>query len=190
MNYGETLTYWYLRLNGFIPMRNFVLHRADLEARQSADTDLLAVRFPHVYEEIGGKPEDWDEARFTGWGLNLARHLAFIVEVKTGQVDAEIISWRPKRLATALRRLGMFEEGQVPGIVEPLGRAATVDVGAWTVAKVLVTGEPPPNGHWLSLTLAEADTFIANRITKYRIAKVADRLRFPDDLMQYLAWKP
>ncbi len=26
MNYGETLAYWYLRLNGFFPLRNFVLH--------------------------------------------------------------------------------------------------------------------------------------------------------------------
>jgi hypothetical protein len=56
MNYGETLTYWYLRLNGFIPMRNFVLHRANIEGQAAADTDLLAVRFPHVYEEIGGNP--------------------------------------------------------------------------------------------------------------------------------------
>jgi hypothetical protein len=28
MNYGETLTYWYLRLNGFFLLRNFVLHPA------------------------------------------------------------------------------------------------------------------------------------------------------------------
>ena len=48
MNFGETLAYWYLRLNGFIPMRNFVLHRAGIQAPQSADTDLLAIRFPGV----------------------------------------------------------------------------------------------------------------------------------------------
>jgi hypothetical protein len=26
MNYGETLAYWYLRLNGFFLLQNFVLH--------------------------------------------------------------------------------------------------------------------------------------------------------------------
>ena len=55
MNYGETLAYWYLRLNGFIPMRNFVLHPSvNATDKNSADSDLLAVRFLHVYEEIGG----------------------------------------------------------------------------------------------------------------------------------------
>lgn len=27
MNYGETLAYWYLRLNGFFLLNNFVVHR-------------------------------------------------------------------------------------------------------------------------------------------------------------------
>ncbi len=51
MNYGETLTYWYLRLNGFFLLRNFVLHpsyESEGTNNQAADSDLLAVRFPHV----------------------------------------------------------------------------------------------------------------------------------------------
>ena len=27
MNFAEELVYWYLRLNGFFPITNFVLHR-------------------------------------------------------------------------------------------------------------------------------------------------------------------
>ncbi len=33
MNYAETLAYWYLRLNGFFPLKNFVLHSSRLEER-------------------------------------------------------------------------------------------------------------------------------------------------------------
>lgn len=84
MNYAETLAYWYLRLNGFFPLKNFVLHSSRREERlgregaeqnegyiPGADCDLIAVRFPHVYEEIGGQPRqeeaiednegDWDK---------------------------------------------------------------------------------------------------------------------------------
>jgi hypothetical protein len=52
MNYSETLSYWYLRLNGFFLLRNFVLHPPYINGRdyeQVADSDLLAIRFPYVY---------------------------------------------------------------------------------------------------------------------------------------------
>ena len=83
MNYGETLAYWYLRLNGFFPLRDFVHHMPD-DRNARADCDLLAIRFPHVTEDIGGAPGDWDAARFEGWGLPLAHPIALIVQVKTG----------------------------------------------------------------------------------------------------------
>ncbi len=73
MNYGETLVYWYLRFNGFFLIQNFVLHPlADSEGsdKQAADSDLLAVRFPYVYEETGGQPDDWDP-RLRTWDLTL-----------------------------------------------------------------------------------------------------------------------
>jgi hypothetical protein len=189
MNFGETLAYWYLRLNSFIPMRNFVLHRANIDGRSAADTDLLAVRFPHVYEEIGGRPNDWDNASFAAWGLNVNRKLAFIIEVKTGAVGREIRGGRPERLRAALLRFGMFDRGRVPEIARQLERANSVDANSWTIAKLLVTKQPSRRRYWLNLTLTDADHFIANRIREYRTPKLADRLRFPDDLMQYLAWR-
>lgn len=59
MNYGEILAFWYLRLNGFIVMRDFVLHRGP-SRNQASDIDLLAVRLPYAYERIGGQPCDLD----------------------------------------------------------------------------------------------------------------------------------
>ncbi len=61
MNYAETLAYWYLRLNGFFPLNRFVLHPPGGGPRaHAADHDLLAVRPPGVYEDVGGQPNDWD----------------------------------------------------------------------------------------------------------------------------------
>ena len=60
MNYGETLVYWYLRLNGFFPLTNFVIHKSD-GVMYSSDCDILAIRPPLVFEEIGGQADDWDQ---------------------------------------------------------------------------------------------------------------------------------
>jgi hypothetical protein len=60
-NYGEAWAYWYLRLNGFFPLGNFVVHK-DSVVRHRADVDLLGVRPPHVFEEVGGQQDDWDPA--------------------------------------------------------------------------------------------------------------------------------
>jgi hypothetical protein len=163
MNYGETLTYWYLRLNGFIPLRNFVLHRQNIETRQSADTDLLAVRFPHVHEVIGGLPDDWDNDTFPGWGLDLRtlRHnLAFIVEVKTGPVGRRIASFRPERLQADLRRVGIFPAEDVPAITDHLRDRASHEVGAWTVGKLLVSSSGRSRVACLKLRFDTADAFI------------------------------
>jgi len=45
MNFGETLTYWYLRLNGFFPLANFVVHRGEQGNRPGGDVDFVAIRF-------------------------------------------------------------------------------------------------------------------------------------------------
>jgi len=189
VNFGETLAYWYLRLNGFMPMRNFVLHRANIKAPQSADTDLLAVRFPYVYEEIGGKAADWDHEAFAQWHLNLERAIILLVEVKTGGIAAEARWWRVPRICAAIRRLGIVDGAAAERIAAELEHTSVLEIEAWVLAKLLVTNEPFPSETWLNLTLAEADAFIINRIRRYKDEKDADRLRFPDELMQYLAWK-
>lgn len=189
MNFGETLTYWYLRLNGFFPLSNFVLHRRDIEGRPSADTDLLAVRFPHVFEEIGGQQDDWDNQQFASWGLQLDGPLALIVEVKTGEAYGPIRAWRPERLRAAIQRLGIFEANLVEDIVEELRARSSTTRGNWSVAKLLVSNVPRADDLWHNLTLEDAEDFIRQRIHNYEAEKRADRLFFPESLMQYFAWK-
>ena len=86
MNYGEKLGYWYLRLNGCFPLVDFVMHSGSA-LKYSSDCDLLAVRPPFVFEEIGGQPADWDpylSPLFTD-GCTLG----IICEAKTGAYELD-----------------------------------------------------------------------------------------------------
>ena len=47
----EKLAYWYLRLNGFLTIPNFVVH-PDNGSNQKTDIDILGVRFPYRAENL------------------------------------------------------------------------------------------------------------------------------------------
>ncbi len=230
MNYGETLAYWYFRFNGFFPLKNFVLHSSRQEERpiqpggyiQGADCDLLAVRFPHVYEEVGGRPwneedvegreGDWD-IRFRDWGFSLETEIiGLIVEVKTGDLSSDrklaeaLKSFQAERMQSALQRMGMFEKKQVEDYwVKHLRRHAVFPLRgeetSYRIGKLFISAEQISEARFaqleqedvdhqvLNITVRELDTFIKERIRKYKDRKYRDRMMFPDDLLQYLFWK-
>ena len=196
MNYGETLAYWYLRLNGFFPLRDFVLHPLHESAsddNQTADCDLLAVRFPHVYEEIGGQFGDWD-SRFSTWGFSLDEDIiGLIVEVKTSPnaVSARIErnSFRGSRLSQAVQRMGMFAREETISITnELLHNPISTKRGPYHLGKLLFS-QGGVGGPWLNIILEEAEQFIQARLKKYSDPKRQARMFFHDELMQYLAWQ-
>lgn len=190
MNYGETLAYWYLRLNGFIPLRNFVLHPlSKARSKQAADSDLLAVRFPHVYEETGGQPDDWDH-KLKDWGFIPEKEIiGLIVEVKTGKEirKADVVkAFSEERNRQAIHRIGMLED--VNSAVEELKCRSIARRDIYCVGKLLFTPRKH-GGLWLNITLQEAECFIQGRLNKYSDPKMQARMFFPDELMQYLVWK-
>lgn len=188
MNFGERLTYWYLRLNGFFLLPDFVLHGT---VNSGADVDVLAVRLPHVTEAIGGQPGDWDP-RFEEWGIDLSRDMVgMVVEVKTGRYRPNSLarSGSRDRLSVSLQRLGLFPADMIDNVVEQLIRACSHRVDFVVVSKLLVGDIRPADVPlWRSITLAQVDTFICERVRRYR-RKGSDRMFFPDELMQYLAWR-
>ncbi len=204
MNFGETLAYWYLRLNGFFPLTNFVLHRAEEceNNDRDADCDLLAVRFPYVFEEVGGQRDDWDSKRFTEWGIKLEeRVVGLIVEVKTGKVEwNDLRAFDRKRLVYGVRRLGVVPQQAVDSVVDALETKATyAGDGNWpiSIAKLLVTSRGLPRSFertacqmpFLWMALDEVEQFVRARMKKYERQKVAARMFFNSELIQYLAWR-
>jgi len=188
MNYAETLAYWYLRLNGFFPLRDFVLHKGE-EIQQTSDCDLLAIRFPHVYEEVGGQTGDWDTEQFQTWGLDLGNPLALIVQVKarTRSTD-DGAAFSTQYIKAALRRTGLWDEAAVEVLLHDLATAPHAASGSTQVAKVLIASNPSRNeARYLRLDLKDALRFIQQRFRVYQPQKTAGRFFFHDELIQFLA---
>jgi hypothetical protein len=186
MNYGETLAFWYLRLNGFFPLMDFVFHRGE-DLRHTSDCDLLAVRFPHVFEEVGGQKEDWDWARFRKWGINLAHPVVVIAQVKTG-AHSDAGAFDAAKVQRALCRVGLWEIEEVTAIVEVLRNSALFADAKAQVVKVLVASEPrAQEDRYRILSLCEVLGFLRQRFERYQGPKEADRLFFKDELIQFMA---
>lgn len=199
MNFGETLAFWYLRLNGFFPIQDFVLHHDPETIEHSSDTDLLAIRLPHVYEVVGGQVMDWDN-KFEQWGINLSTmKVGLIVEVKTGKNNAEYRrniteSFNRKKLIYGIQRLGFWPYDQVAALAEELHTKSVYVTPQKNIliGKLLIAINIPQEVQippCLQLKLAEAEAFILRRFNNYKAQKNSDRLKFPSDLIQYMIWR-
>jgi hypothetical protein len=140
VNFAEQLAYWYLRLNGFFPLTNFVLHRHDDYDPHSSDADIVAVRFPHVYEPIGGQSDDWDP-KFRDWDLTLTEEtIGLIVEVKSGRERPT--NDQQSRMEYAVGRLGMFTREESVNVAGALCGNSTIRKNGFTVAKLFKVRRP------------------------------------------------
>ncbi|GCE16775.1 hypothetical protein [Dictyobacter kobayashii] len=216
MNYGEIIAYWFLRFNGFFPLNNFVLHlpqQHPIEGERrdqngTADTDILAIRFPHVYEEIGGQPDDWSPI-FAHWGFSLDKEItAFIIEIKTGDLSENAIlqeaqrAFGDNRMYAAIRRTGIFpydESMEAMKILKKQKIYVSHDkskrIGKLFISKEATVGRRNTeislllDRYAFHITLTDCEEFIVERLRKYQRRKNNDRMFFPDELIQYLAWK-
>ena len=196
MNFGETLAYWYLRLNGFFPLSNFVFHRIP-EENSNSDTDLLAMRWPNVEETINEVGVGYDSNRFSEWGINLESQITgLIVEVKTGKNapntnDMEN-SFSPERIKRAIKRFGFWDCAGTTRAAEYLSSKSIYSDSSISVGKLLISSKLPTNemgNSYLRLKLEDAENFILNRVNCFNSLKQESRLFFPSDLMQYIIWK-
>lgn len=105
----ERLAYWYLRLNGFLTIENFIVHDEQGGA-QRTDVDLLGLRLPNrreAFRTYEGQ-ERWmaDDPRFAEKVIPFA---AF-VEVATGlcKLNGPWTNPTKENLPRAIRALGSF----------------------------------------------------------------------------------
>lgn len=179
MNYGEEHAYWYLRLNGFFPLQNFVVHRHGRNEHRS-DVDVLAVRPPLVYEEIGGQQDDWDQ--FLAEHVPLDRVLGVICEVKTGAFKADEL-FAHRNLIGATQRIGLLAPTACEAAANKLMADSSIQLEQGTIFKLLVS-EQPSNGPYLNRTIDDIRNFLRWRIKRYPNEKFASRLFFPSTLLQ------
>lgn len=184
-NYGERLAYWYLRLNGFFLVDNFVHHgQPGVNGERSSDADLLGLRLHGGAEHIHGKKlsRDAGVTDLNGTPLNVA----VIVQVKTGAASTAGGAFDNPRLRRDLEFLGI--PCCVEDVAQRLSGSPFADCGEWRVAKVLIA-ENPNDDSCVSIAWKDALGFVEARIAEHAERKSADRLFFGDALMQFLAWK-
>jgi len=192
MNYGEKISYWYFRLNGFFPLVNFVVHRTE-EIRYSTDIDLLAVRFPHVYEPVGGQPSDWDSKLMDHFDNDAI--IGILCEVKTGNYDVSSL-FKFETVKYALTRFGFKPE--LGKYADELKNSPMVTFfhnnQKYQIAKILVSNRQNQGEvryihlqlTYLEVQLTYLEEFISDRIERYKRKKWQDRMFFPSN---YLAAK-
>ncbi len=117
------------------------------------------------------------------------QHVVVVAQVKTGISNSPGRAFEVSRLKYSLEFVGAFPTEELDAIVEKLQTNRVVPVGdAWVVGKVLFAEAPEPNCA-LAVSLDEALEFIEGRLARHRDRKSPDRLSFPDELMQFLAWR-
>jgi len=111
---SEQLGYWYLRLNGFLTIPNFVVH-PDTGGGQRTDVDILGVRFPHRAELLLNSMAD--DKPFTD-----IRDKPYIIiaEVKRGECNLNGPWVRPgqRNMQRVLRAVGAFRKSEVEKVAQ------------------------------------------------------------------------
>jgi hypothetical protein len=104
----ERLIYWYLRLNGFLLLENFIIH-PEMGGNQRTEADLLGVRFKHRSELLQNPMKDDPKFVDCTTFCNV-----IIAEVKRGQCALNGPWTRSdQNMLRILRAIGCFEENAV-----------------------------------------------------------------------------
>ena len=111
MTKAEALGQWYLRLNGFLTIPNFILHPPRPGSART-EVDVVGVRLPHRKEFDSG---DIDEPEFR-------RSTAYLVlaEVKTSRIVLNRAWSDPGAIEDILHAIGISAEADIPSIADSL----------------------------------------------------------------------
>ena len=123
MNGSEWLCLWYLRLNGYFTLPNFIAHGGLTEV------DVLAVRFPYSSEGFQ------DDARLEITGGHPEKDIV-LAEAKRSHIDKLNRSWNSPEMGAlnyVLRRVGIVPEGEVDGLARELYEKRNARVGGISV---------------------------------------------------------
>jgi hypothetical protein len=105
---AENLAYWYLRLNGYLMLSNFLIH-PDFGTGydQRTDVDILGVRFPYR-SEIPNRPMD-DDPRII---LSKNKTVVLVGEVKKGvcALNGPWTNPEKKNMRRIIQAIGTFKE--------------------------------------------------------------------------------
>lgn len=150
--------------------------------RHTSDCDLLAVRPPHVFEEVGGQITDWDDKLVGLFADRLT--LGLICEVETGHFDRRKL-FEARHVFYSLARLGLVPDP--PSATERLINGRHVDLeGNIRIAKLLIASKQTEGDEFYCVPTSDIRRFLRCRFEKYSEAKFRDRHFFLSESIQAL----
>jgi hypothetical protein len=163
---------WFLRLNGFFTVLNFVVHpiEPDEGTVQRTDADVLGIRFAHRREIVSGNPLI-DHAPFQ----DSCRPLFIIAEVKAGlcSLNGPWSRWEDENVQNVLSSFG----GVAPELLNKVAGALYENgrfLSEQFEARLVCFGAFPATNlaeDILQFTWAEVFSFIHDRFTTFWRAK-------------------
>jgi hypothetical protein len=191
-NFGEEMAYWYLRLNGFFVLRNYVQH----EVADHGEMDMIAIRLPDTREKVRDLPITWDAEEFGRVGIDLSRDtIGLLAEVKSGRVveQPQMNEDREARLRGAIERTGIFGYEDAERALRALkdGFITGARPDHCVIVKMFFHDAWPEHQRWNGwhpLDLRAADRFIRSRFREY-VRKQGGWPKFPSDVIQYIMWQ-
>lgn len=136
---SEALGYWFLRLNGFLTIPNFVVH-PDTGSQQGTDVDVLGVRFPYRKENRQRPMRDSD--RFTRPHRDKA--YVALAEIKTGVCRLNGPWTAPERenMQRVLSALGMLSPHEIDFAAQKIYEQGHFENQLYYVSMVCFGSEP------------------------------------------------
>ena len=132
---SEQLAYWYLRLNGFLTIPNFIVHPEKGNA-QRTDVDIIGLRFP-FREELEGM---FDDKTFSCYS---EKPVIAMVEVKVGQCALNGPWKDPKKrnMQSVLRAIGAFEKETIEEVAKNIYEHGAYDGKQYKIVLVCIGRE-------------------------------------------------
>lgn len=189
---AERLAYWYLRLNGFLTIENFILHD-EKGCSQRTDLDLLALRFPHRREALRKYTGRCGWMKDDPYFAKKEVPFGVFVEVKTGQCALNG-PWTDRtkcNMPRALRALGATPESEIQRASTSLYQTGLFKSDSMELGLISIGDKINPDLQKkmpmvLQITWGHIKDFIFNRFTKYEKIK---REHPQWDLDGHLLWK-
>jgi hypothetical protein len=182
-NFAEEIADWYLRLNGFFTILNYVTHKADTELKNHSDLDLLAFRNPHIKEKIGiNDVEDICPKLMELIPELNNKQIGIICEIKGGINRPNILK---EKLEIGVKRIGITADTNP--IVEHLKTNTNFCTTNFEIHKIYAS-DTQENENWANIKISKMLEFIESRIDKYP-EKVAGWNQYGSNIIQYIAYK-
>lgn len=175
-----------LPLEGFggIGHRWHLIHRS-AEVKYTSDCDVLAIRPPGVFEESGGKPEDWDRELAETTGFDEYTN-GLICEVTTGAYEMDTL-FRTEYVKYSVGRLGLCSRERIDEIATTLAGGKGVEIdGNRRIWKLLVANDDTLDGSFVFRSVNTVEDFIVRRIETYPAQKHSDRMFFHSSMFQQM----